>query len=313
MLLTEVHPNLKLMSPSSTNLLHKCPRKYEIYKLGGKQNEETSDTRFGHAVGRGVQELFRTGNRNSAYLSSLVGWDGDLDDDKDDDKRGESRRKTYWHSLLAIDKFNNIRNTRFRDYDLAVFEGRPAIELGFSIDLGDGFYYRGLLDALLINRVKRELEVYEGKTTKYKNVDESQFKYSGQSLGYSVVIDAIAPILGIEVTASYWANYYVWSTGGAEWQELRFKKSHTQRALWIKNMLIDKAHIAEYGMDEYFPMHGESCYEFFRQCEHFGTCEMSNKYLIGDTSKVKVEAEDKYLFKFKLEDIIEAQLRKYGE
>lgn len=298
-----IHPNLKLLSPSSSVVLHSCPRRYEIDKLTGNREEDTIDTRFGHVVGNGVQTSFITASAARAYLAALCRWSNDLDDDA-----AIRPKKTFWHALLAIDKFQALRSSYFRNFELAYFNGKPAVELGFSIDFGDGFYYRGFLDALLININDRSLVVYEGKTTKNKNIDEASYKHSGQALGYSTVIDTISRSLSLKITDKYQIRYCIWKTAAAEWETMEFTKSHTQRAMWIKNVLIDKQYIIDRASEEYFPMFGESCYSFFRQCPHFGTCDMSNKYLIGDTIKLKVEADDKYQFKYKVEDIIQAQL-----
>lgn len=299
-----IHPNLKLLSPSSSVVLHRCARRFEIDKLTGNREEETIDTRFGHVVGAGVQTSFITGSRDQSYLSAMLRWHDDLDDDD-----AVRAKKTFWHSLLALDKFQALRSSYFRDFELVYFQGKPAIELGFSIDCGDGFFYRGFLDALLVSTSTRALVVYEGKTTKFKNIDEASYKHSNQALGYSTVIDTISSQLNYPLSDKYQIRYAVWKTAAAEWETMEFTKSHTQRALWIKNILIDKGHIIEYALDDYFPMHGESCYDFFRQCPHFGTCELQNKYLIGTNIPVRVEPEDKYQFKYRLEDIIEAQLK----
>lgn len=303
-LLNAAYENLKLGSNSSSGTLHKCPRCFQLDKLSQRTNEEDEDTRFGHVVGACVQELLASGSRDRAYITALQGWHTDLDH-VDDIKK----RKTFWHSLFAIDRFSTLRSTYFSNYELVYFEGKPAIELGFSIDIGDGYFYRGFLDALLIHKTTGELIAYEGKTTKFKDVNEASYQNSAQGLGYSVVVDTIADLLGLAHTSSYWVYYVVWKTGSAEWEVLKFKKSHTDRALWLKNILLDKERVQGYIADDYFPMYGESCYSFFRQCHWFGTCSMATEKIILEPV-VNIEPDDKYRFKFKLEDIIEAQLKR---
>lgn len=303
-----IHPNLKKLSDSSLLTLHSCERKYELYKLLQQDNEEDGDTRFGHVVGVGVQELFVSGDIRKAYMAAFLRWKDDIDDFEGVDKS----KKTFYHVLLALDKFLVIRNTVFGKYDLVYFEGKPAVELGFSIDFGDGFIHRGFLDALLIHRETKELAPYEGKTTKYKNVHEAAFRNKSQGLGYGVVVDRIAKELGLEFSSTYWVNYSIWKTGAAEWELLKFKKNLTHRALWLKNILLDIDRITAYGNDGYFPMRGESCYGFFKVCDFFGTCEMATENVVPQP-KLLVEAEDKYQFKFSLEDIIEVQMEKQSE
>lgn len=301
-----IHPNLKLLSHSSETLLHKCPRKYELYKLGGKIDGEDSNDEhlsFGKIVGDGVQNLLVTGgDMNKAMFQAFMQWDKIIDDE-----RAEGSKKTFWHILYALEKFETVRQMAYSNYELVSFNEMPAVELGFSIDLGDGFFYRGKIDALLFDKIKRKLKPLECKTTKFNKVHEASYKNSGQGLGYGLIVDIIAKKLGIDQGNTCEVLYPVYKTGMYEWELFQFQKSHTQRATWIRNLLRDKQHVAEYAVDGYFPMHGENCFDFFRPCPHFGMCEMSTKLLVPSV-KMQVEEEEKYLFKFSLEELIEAQL-----
>lgn len=302
-----MHPNLAQLSHSSSVLLHGCPRRYELSKLTPRKEDHgnSGDTHldFGSAVGNGAQELLVSNNINRAVLKVFTTWGKAIDDDE-----GARDKKTFWFALHALDKFQGLQRTELSRYQLLYINGVPAVELGFSIDCGNGFAYRGFLDALLVDKVRNELVVYEGKTTKFKNVHEAVFKHSGQSLGYSLIVDRIAALLEREVTSSYKVIYSVYKSTAMEWELFHFLKNHTERALWIKNILIDKAHIQEYAADDYFPMHGENCYNFFRPCEFFGTCTLSNKYLVGSDVAVRVDDPKRYTYNFNLAELIETQL-----
>lgn len=303
-----VHPNLKLLSHSSSVLLHKCPRKYELYKMTPPEpdkDENDEHTDFGHIVGYGVQSFLEHGDVQRATFDMFMGWRKSLDDDG-----GERSKKTFWHAIYALDKFVGIRKTVFGNHTIATFDGKPATELGFSIDFGDGFFYRGLLDALLFDTRNNELVVYEGKTTKFSNVHEAVFKHSAQSLGYSLVVDAIAAKLGLTVGSSYKVNYCIYKTFKFEWEVMPFQKNYTQRALWIKNTLADKDRIVKHAREQYFPMHGENCYDFFRPCKWFGVCEL--KSMIDPVVPVKTEKLEKYQFHFSVQDLINSQLQRQG-
>lgn len=309
-----IHSNLKLLSHSSSVLLHKCPRKYELYKLlpfdlrDMDEDDPDNHLGFGTLVGEGVQHYLQFDNEKKAAFQTFLNWKGDIDDDN-----GERKKKTFWHALYAVDKFTGFRKTALANYDLAYFDGKPAIELGFSIDLGDGFFYRGFLDALLIDRVKRVLVPLENKTTGTREVHEATFKHSGQALGYSLVLDAIASQLGQELGSSFKVLYCIYKTPSYEWELMPFAKTFTQRATWIKNLLVDKETVIRYAQDGFFPMHGESCYDFFRECKHFGTCEMSNKFLLAGEIDERKEDESRYQFKFHINDLIDAQLAMHAE
>jgi hypothetical protein len=305
-----IHPNLKQLSHSSSVLLHGCPRRYELSKLsdrGESVNEQDYHLDFGSVVGTATQDFLVTDSVNHAKLTALRHWKTSIDDDA-----GLRDKKTFWHSLAAIDKFAGLRKTSLSRYKLAYINEKPAIELGFTIDCGNGFTYRGFLDALLIDTTRNELVVYEGKTTKFRNVHEAVYKHSGQSLGYSLIIDTIATLLDNEVGSSYKVLYSVYKSSAMEWEVFPFIKNHTERALWIKNILIDKKRVVEYAEDDYFPMHGENCYNFFRPCPFFGTCTLSNKFVVGAEEDVAVRVDDasKYTYRFNLSELIETQLAK---
>lgn len=308
----EIHPNLKQLSHSSLSTLHGCPRKYQLYKLAPQSGVETNSggdgdihLDYGKVAGAAVQDYLVYGDINKAYMIAFMGWKKMIDDED-----GEKAKKTFWHVLYAIDKFVLFRKTVLAHYDVAILNDRPAIELGFSIDCGEGFFYRGFVDAVLINKVKNKLIPFECKTTKSYTVNEASFKNSGQALGYSVVLDIVAPMLGMAVENSYEVLYPVYKTLPFEWEPLFFTKNNTQRAVWIKNLLLEKKRVIDYATDGHFPMYGEHCFSFFRQCPYFGTCEMKTEFLVGKDPEVRVEKESKYDFHFKLTDIIDNQLAK---
>lgn len=318
-----VHPNLKLLSHSSSLLLHACPRKYELYKLAEKKDnqqgrnlEDTVHLDFGDVVGQGAQEFLITNNLNRAIMTTLLAWPNAIDDDT-----GAKARKTFWHAVNAVEAFTGFRNTALSGYDLVYFDAvdedgntykKPATELGFVIDLGNGFSYRGFLDALLIHRMRQELTPFECKTTKDGRPHEAAYKNQGQTLGYSLIVDSIAKKLGVEVSSSFNSYYAVYTTFGYEWVPMIFKKSHLDRALWIKNVMIDMAHITHYAEMNYFPQHGESCRDFGSVCERFGFCHMSNTSLVGPAPAVKKDDESKYQFRFHIDELIQDQLERHG-
>jgi hypothetical protein len=305
-----IHPNLKQMSHSSNVTLHRCNRKYELYKLLPSINgvSETDDrhTSFGSAVGVGIADLLTNNSINSAIFAALTTWKKLLDDDD-----GERDRKTFWHAIYALNRFQGYQRSILGNYSLAVLNGRPATELGFTIDCGDGFYYRGFIDAVLVDNRSNELIVYENKTTKFRNIHEAVYKNSGQSLGYGLILDIVSQSMGMTLGSSFKVIYGVYKSLEMDWEFMPFMKSHTQRATWIKSLLIDKQLIAERAIDNYFPMHGESCYDFFRPCSFFGICEVSNEKMFPKGAAIKKEKKEKYDYQFDIVSIIESQLKKH--
>lgn len=308
----EIHSNLKLLSHSATTILHQCPRKFQLHRLMFPFEEpgQTSvDLRFGTAVGNGIQKLFVTRDMNAAVMTAFMSWEGYLWDDA-----GNKSNKEFIDVLIALDRFHNLVQGAFKNYEVVIIDGVPASELGFVINFPDGFKYRGLLDLLLINKITGELVVLECKTTKYRNVNEAQYKNSAQGLAYALVTDAIAKqlaALGIQVKSSYIVMYPIYMTSAKDWEVFYFKKTNTNRANWLRLIMSDIDLITFYARNNYFPMYGESCFSFFRQCEYFEVCDFQ---LSSFTTKAIVDHDEeiaKYTFNFSLEDLIQASLAKY--
>lgn len=317
------HPNLKLLSNSSTDLLHNCARKYQLYKLtdqqGFEETVETVHTDFGSIVGIGCQEYLVSRDYNKAVMLMLCSWKNMLDE-----SAGEKDKKTFWHSLIALDAFTTERDSVLDEWIVPVFynsetiSNEAATELGFCIDCDDGFSYRGKLDALLRSTRTGEFAVLDFKTTGSSNTHEAQWKNRSQGLGYSLVVDAIAASLPPSeeydgnVVENYLVMYWQYKSKSMEWEEFRFNKSHSQRAVFIRELLMDKQLITTYQEADFFPMNGSNCYSFFRPCKYFDICQLSDRNLIGPLEAVAIKKDKlgEYLFQFSLDDLITALLEK---
>lgn len=306
------HPNLKLLSHSSDSLLHLCDRKYQIYKLRptfgnldlAEEDNGSYHLSFGSIVGIGVAQYLTDQNMDNVYWEMFKAWDRVLDDEE-----GLDKKKTFYHALMAIDRFKLYHASEFRNYDLVSFNGKPATELGFSVDCGDGYYYRGKLDALLFNRVNEQLVPFEIKTTGSYVLDEAMYKNSGQGGGYKLIVDAISRIVNIPVKPSYNVEYSVYQSKPQEWNRFTFKKTNHNLARWIKNIFMQKRRIELNSENNFWPMNGDACFNFNKKCKYFGACEMRDGILFGENME-KVEAKNieldriSYEFHFKLEDLI---------
>ena len=94
-----IHPNLKKLSHSSKVLLHKCPRKYQLYKLASpevKDDDGDFDTDFGPAVGYGVQKFLECGNLNDTFFEMFLRWKGDIMDDEGEKKKKLSKLISFF-------------------------------------------------------------------------------------------------------------------------------------------------------------------------------------------------------------------------
>ena len=107
--------------------------------------------------------------------------------------------------------------------------------------------------------------------------------------------------------------YLVYQTKSGEFTPIPFTKTYLQRALWIKELLLDIEMIKMYEAHEVYPMHGESCYSFFRDCSYINTCQLSTKYLTNEYDPEKDEDSTEYQINLTLMDLIDAQLSKTSD
>lgn len=306
---------LKLLSYSSRVTLHNCPRKYELYRLNAAKPtlDEKSSVTFalGHLVGAGIQGILSGHSIEQIYWDCFQLWNADLfaEDTK--------VNKSFWESMIAIERFYYVRDSSLlSDYELVYYtppnsdaEPIPAVELSFIIHLPNGFKYRGYVDAVLKHKITGEVLVLEVKTTGLKTVNAAMYKNSAQAIGYSIVLDVLFPEL-----SSYEVLYLVYLTSSREYFPLPFKKSYLQRALWIQELLLDCELITAYDNSGVYPMHGESCFNYFKECEYINTCTLSTSLLTNTLStedeEAIVHANSKFHISLSIEDLIEAQLKK---
>lgn len=297
---------IRQLSYSSILALHQCPRKFQLYKLRTTHREEESlkssiTFAYGHALGTAIQLALQGCSFKDVALQTFFNWGPDLFDS--DDKAN----KSFFSALVGIKKLYFLLEAGFlQEYELVYYNGKPACELSFAIVFPDGFRLRGFVDAVLRHKITGEILVLECKTTGSATVAPAQFKNSSQAIGYSIVLDAIFDDL-----SSYKVLYLVEQSKNHEFTPIPFVKTYLQRALWIRELLLEIDRIKMYEEAGIYPMHGESCFSFFRECEYINTCTLSTEYL---TKPCTPEEEDKteYQVVLSLQDLLESQLRKVG-
>lgn len=299
----EIDPRLQQLSYSGLLTLHSCPRQFQLDKMRGVYERESSTTfAFGHCVGLGIQLCFEGKSESEILFALFQEWDVDLFDES------EKAAESIWLAIHAVQKFIGMRMAGFLDeYELLYYEGKPACELSFRITFPDGFRYRGYVDAVLRHKRTGVIAVLEVKTTGLNIIDESVYKNSAQAIGYSIVLDAIVGGL-----SSYEVLYLPYLKKAREYELRPYTKSYLQRATWIQELLLDIETIKMYWGAETFPMRGESCFNFYRQCSYFGTCTLSNQYLLKQISEKELDkiAGEEYSIELTLMDLLDSQLAK---
>jgi len=293
---------LQQLSYSSLLTLHSCPRRFQLDKLQAEAAPEDAESSvtfaFGHIVGHGIQLCFEGASLEQIQFTLFQEWKPDLFADN------LKQNKSFYLALFAVEKFYTMYQAGYMaDYELVYWQGKPATELSFRITLPDGFKYRGFVDCVLRHKETGEVIVLELKTTSSTNLNPATYKNSAQAIGYSVVLDVLFPTL-----SSYQVLYLVYTTKNYEYNPLPFEKSYLQRALWIRELLLDVEVIKMYEAAGVYPMRGESCYDFYRECKYLGLCTLSTQSLTDPPpDEPKVE---EFQIELTLQDLIESQLSK---
>lgn len=306
----QIDPRLTRISYSGLLALHACPRRYQLEKLQADrpdQDDSTSVTfAYGHAMGEGIAQYLV--NRatlqddaafDKAVWAMFLNWDADL--------LGENlkQKKSFLRAVAALMQFRDLVSQGFLadGYEVAYFNGKPAAELSFRIDLGNGFYFRGSVDLVLKHTESGQYLILENKTSSANYVNHYSYKNSAQAIGYSVILDTIAP--GV---SSYGVQYLVYMTKLERFEAFDFPKTFRQRVQWLQDLLWDKRTIMDmsnfYGLDGVWPVRGESCTDFGRVCDFMDICGMDTSTLASPLLETHLVENKEYDFEFTLQELL---------
>ena len=300
---------LKNLSYSSLLTLHSCPRKFELDKLSSVKdsNESISESitfSYGQIVGLGVQLTLEGKSVEDIMWQMFLGWKPELL------AENIKQNKSFASAVFAVQKFKALLEQGYLNgYSLVHYNGKPACELSFIINLPNGYKYRGFVDAVLKHDTTGKVIVLECKTSSATTLNPATYKNSAQAIGYSIVLDAIFPDL-----SSYEVLYLIYSTKQYTYDQLEFSKSYLQRARWIRELVLDCDMLDTYNSNDLYPMRGESCFTYFRECQYLSLCQLQTDRLVRDITQEQVqqieEANLQYEIKITLDDLINSQLSK---
>lgn len=278
----EGDPRLYLTSYSSSLLQHSCLRKYQLTKLS--KNSRPVDSmqeltfQFGHTVGDAVVRLMQgVPLERVLWETVFLGWPS-----QDFFQENPKQKKSMFHAIYALEKLNSMLQDGFMDdYELVyLLDGRPAAEVSYKLYLPGGYIERGYIDMILRSKITGKFCIFDNKTSSARYLNAGQYQNSAQALGYSVVLDKLAPGMDIDYTVSY----FVWLTFLERWEHFEFPKTEMQRAQWIQSKLWDVEELkrvretyGDYGM---WPLSGEACFSYNRPCPFMDTCQLQTEKLI---------------------------------
>lgn len=297
----QIDPRYLRLSYSGSLEFHACPRSFQLQKLEAPRVVDYSENvtfAYGHAVGEGIQQYLITRDITKAIWAAFLFWDCDYAD------VNEKQKKSFPEAVAALLMFHELcTGGLLDDYEVVEFAGKLAAELSFRIKFLHTTY-RGFIDLVLRHRITGELLILELKTSSATWVNHYNYKNSAQAIGYSVILDKIAP-----GTTSYSVLYLVQMTKLERFEVFEFPKTYHQRALWIKDRLWDEQVLVgmaqSYGNYGIWPTHGESCTRFGKTCQYMDSCHLSTENLMSPLRENQLVEEKEYDFEFTVQELLE--------
>lgn len=277
-------------SYSRSLTLHSCPRKFELdSKFNIKKRRNSVTFAYGHAMGEGIQAALSGATKTQALVATILAYDFDEEDEGTTNEK--AAKKSIWWAVQSVALFADqylagiysfLDGWEVPSFEFTQEDGtkifRKAAELSFVIDCTEGYTHEGHIDLVLHKPATNRYMVLELKTTGMSVVDQASYKNSAQALGYGVVVDAIAN--NIKASASFDVLYMVYKSRSHEIVPMVFTKSPLMRAQWLNSLVSDIQFIEQCEASGYYPHRGESCFNYFRECEYMlNECHMSNEML----------------------------------
>lgn len=286
------------LSYSTLELVNTCERLFQLEKLvAGATKEESEHLVFGKAFGAGVQSYLQHQDSDKAlYEAWLAYWPIE-----------ESDKKDQARCCIALERAFTQLDSLLVEYELVGFQERPAIELGFRLDIDEEYYFVGFIDAVLRSRFTGQYLVMEVKTTGLLLNDLSPlYANSGQALGYSIALDKITGEKLTEYGVLYFVAQLGKSYGDVFIHSMHFDKTLADRLNWFITLGLDVKHLHEMAELGVYPRRGSQCLRFNRACKHFGTCQLTAL----DRPKVEEPDTNEYAFTFSLDELVQDHLER---
>lgn len=258
------------LSDSALKTLHTCERLYQLDRLlkGPSEKEDWPATVLGKAWGAGVAHYLATQDFDESLYKLWLGYFPLLED--------AVRTEAVCANMLRASI--PVLDLLLQDWEVLVFQGKPAIELSFRLNIDENYYFVGYMDVVMRNRYTGRGAVFDAKTTGLKLLDLSPvYQNSPQLIGYSIVLDQIMGEDQSEYDVCYLSGKL--GSGNGFQPEIKpyfFSKTLQDRLQWFISLGMDINHLKEMASLNIYPMRGESCLQYMRPCKHFGVCQLQN-------------------------------------
>lgn len=292
-------PNPIRLSYSTLELLHTCERKFQLIKLlqNDLEREENEHFVFGKAFGTGVAHYLVYQNRDAALYQAWLSYFPIL----------EYNKKTQESALLLLIASFDRLDDLLLEYEVLSFNGKPATELSFRLDIDENYYFVGYIDVVLRHRFTGVNYILEVKHTGFELLDLSGlYQNSGQALGYSIVLDRIVGAPQAEYGVIYFVGQMKRTLYDFVIHIIPFQKTLLDRLNWFISLGMDVAHLEEMARYNVYPKRGSSCISFMKPCSFLGVCGLHSL----DRKKISEEDLTTYQFTYQLQELIEDHLRR---
>lgn len=288
------------ISHSSLSSLNTCERKFQLDKLlagDERREEDTAATTMGKAFGIGVAQYLLTQDMNIATFHLWKAFNEDVGDLK----------RNVWTCIQLLRSSQTVMDNLLLDWEVAYFDGIPAVELSFRLDIDETFYYVGFVDIVLKNRWNGRYAPLDAKSTALMMDDvDPMFRNSPQVLGYSIVLDRIAGEALTEYDLLYLIAQIYPTPFKFHVQVKTYPKTLQDRLQFLLTLGMDIKRIHEMNEHGVFPIRGDHCLQYMRPCRHFGTCTLHTL----DRPAEPFEDPFTYQFHYKLDDVVADYLQR---
>lgn len=280
------------LSDSAISSLVTCERMFQLDRLlaTGVEREDTEHTVFGKAFGAGIATYLVTGSEDKSIYQAWLAYYPELENDK------KNQAKCFSALENAFPHLDILLET----YEVVSFNGVPAVELSFRINISEYYYFVGYVDIVLRNKLTGLHFIVEVKTTGLTLMDlDPLYKNSGQALGYSIALDKI---VGKE-QSSYGVLYLVAQLGrgfDSTFHVLPYDKTLLDRLNWFLTLGQDLQRLNTMREINVYPMRGKNCLQYMRPCRFFGVCGLKS----FDVPKVLEVDTIEYDFVYELDDLV---------
>lgn len=286
------------LSYSTLELVNTCERKFQLEKLltNGAERDQASWLVGGSAFGHAVAHYMINQDREQAIFEAWLKYFPRLEDEK--------RTQAKYLNLCdrSFDKLDDI----LADWEIVEFNGKPAAELSFRININETFYFVGYVDCIIRNKWTGQYMVKEVKHTSSALLDLAPlYRNSGQALGYSIILDKIVG----EAQSDYGVGYFVGQMGkeyNPNFHWLPFDKTLLDRLNWFVTLKMDVMRIEQMIELNVFPKRGSACLNYNRPCKHFQTCDLHSL----DMPKAEEVDEIEYDFVYELDDLVQDHIER---